>query len=58
MNYKLNQICIAKEDFKPLYYKGDKFKIIKINNHLDLLPLECLHFKTRNVYGFEFEELQ
>ena len=50
-------IFIAKEGFEPLYRKGDKFKIIKFNKDKDLLPIEALHLRTGNVYGFYRDEV-
>lgn len=55
---KINKIFKAKESFYPLYKKGDKFKIIKLNNDPDLTPIEALHLKSKEVYGFVESELE
>ena len=54
---KIGQIKIAKESFSPLYMKGDKFKIIKLNTDYNLKPIEALRIKDGRIYGFEEGEL-
>ena len=48
----------AKFDFKPLFRKGDTFKIIKRNKDPNLMPIEALHLRSKKVYGFEEGELE
>jgi hypothetical protein len=55
---KINQIVIVKEGLFSLYRKGDKFKIIKINDEPDLMPIEALHLRTKEIYGFVEEEFE
>ena len=55
---KINQKFRAKEEFKPLYRKGDLFKIIKINKDEGLTPIEALRLKDGKCYGFELNELE
>ncbi len=55
---KQGQIKQAKENFSPLYFKGDKFKIIKINNDINLMSIEAMRLKNRKIYGFEVDELK
>lgn len=52
------QIFEAKEDYFPLYRKGDKFIIVKINKNPDLMPIEALRLKNKKIYGFEEDELK
>lgn len=54
---KTGEIFTIKESFFPLYRKGDKFKIIKINNNPDLMPVEAVDLRSRVVYGFTEEEI-
>lgn len=54
---KRNQIVRAKETFDPLYSRGDKFKIIKINKDPDLMSIEARMLKSGAIYGFEEGEL-
>jgi len=54
---KEKQIVKAKEDYYPLYRRGDKFKIIIINKNPDLMPIEALHLRKNKIYGFFKEEL-
>ena len=51
------QIVKSKEDYRPLYKKGDKFKIIKLNTGENLMPIEALHLRTKEIYGFNRNEL-
>ena len=53
-----NQIVKAKEGMGKLYMKGDKFKILKINKDPDLMPIEALHLKSKETYGFTEEEIE
>jgi len=55
---KKGQIRQVKENFMPLYMKGDKFKIIKINKDINLMPIEAMRLKNRKIYGFEEGELE
>jgi hypothetical protein len=48
----------AKDDCFPLFKKGDLFKITQINEDPELMPIEAIHINTKDVYGFEKEELQ
>lgn len=48
----------AKEDHYPLFRKGDKFKIIKLNKNPDLLPIEARRLKDGEVYGFYEGDLE
>ena len=55
---KKGMFFTPKQEFYPLYRKGDKFKIVKINKEKDLLPIESLHLRTKQIYGFERDEIQ
>jgi hypothetical protein len=55
---KLGQIVTAKEDYSPLYKKGDKFRIVKINKDSNLTQIEAMRLKDKNVYGFDKNELE
>ena len=55
---KINQKVRTKEEFKPLYRKGDRFKIIKINQDEGLTPIEAFRLKDGKCYGFELNELE
>ena len=57
MKFEKGDIFIAKEEFIPLYRKGDRFRIVKINRDKGLLPIEALHLRTGNVYGFYRDEV-
>lgn len=48
----------AKEDFRPLYQKGDVFVIIRRNNDEWLMPIEAKRLKDGNIYGFFEEEIK
>jgi len=48
----------VKESFIPLYRKGDKFKIIKRNSDKDLISIEAMRLKDKQIYGVEMEELE
>jgi len=48
----------AKDTFKPLYFKGDKFKIIKRNTEEGVAPIEAMRLKDKEIYGFEEGELE
>lgn len=48
----------TKIEYKPLFRKGDKFKIIKINDDPNLMPIEAIRLKDRQIYGFEEGELE
>ena len=48
----------AKEDFKSLYKKDDLFKIIKINKEPEMMPIEALHLKSQQIFGFVEDELK
>jgi hypothetical protein len=52
------QTLKSKIDFKPLFYKGDKFIIIKRNTDVGLYPIIALRIKDKNIYGFEEDELE
>ena len=47
----------AKEDYFPLYRKGDEFIIVKVNKDPDLMPIEAMRLKNKAIYGFEKEEI-
>ena len=51
------RIYKAKETFEPLYYKGDKFIIVKRNTDENLMPVEAKHLRSGRIYGFEVGEL-
>lgn len=55
---KVNQVVKTKEDFMPLYRKGEKFKVIRINKDENLMPVEAVSFKTGEIYGFEEKEFE
>ena len=55
---KMKKLFRAKETFEPLYYKGDLFKIIKVNTNHDLMELECVRLKDGKIYGFEKNEIE
>lgn len=55
---KLWQIKKVKYDFYPLYKEGDLFRITKLNREDDLLPIEAMRLKDKNIYGFEAGELR
>lgn len=55
---KQGQIKKAKENFMPLYMKGDKFKIIKINKDINLMSIEAMRLKNHKIYGFDEGELK
>lgn len=48
----------AKIEVKPLFRKGDKFRIIKINDDPNLMPIEAVRLKDGEIYGFEEGELE
>jgi len=48
----------AKESFKPLYSKGDLFKIVKRNTDPELVAIEAMRMKDGWIYGFEEGELE
>ena len=52
------KLKIAKEDFYPLYRKGDKFVIVKRNTDENLAPVEAKHLKSKEIYGFCEEEFE
>jgi hypothetical protein len=61
MEIQINRIYKTKEDFLPLFRKGDRFKILKLNEDINLMPIEALRLKDGKIYGFEeneFEELK
>ncbi len=51
------KIFYAKESSFPLYKKGDKFIIIKRNNNPNLMSIEAMRLKDRQIYGFEEGDL-
>lgn len=55
---KVGQILITKESFLPLFLKGDKFKIIQLNEDYNLKPIEAMRLKDKKIYGFEEGELK
>ena len=55
---KIGYVLKTKEDFKPLFRKGDLFRIVKINEDENLMPIEAIRLKDREVYGFEVGELK
>lgn len=57
MSLKVNQIVKVKEGFYPLYYKGEKFRIIKLNKNKDLMPVEMKSLRTKETFGFEKFEI-
>ena len=54
----MKKLFRAKETFEPIYYKGDLFKIIKVNTNPDLMELECVRLKDGEIYGFRKDELE
>lgn len=56
MKFKKNQIVKTKAEFRPLYYKGEKFRIIKLNKNPNLMPIEAVSMRTGECYGFEEDE--
>jgi len=52
------KIMKTKEDFDPLYRKGDLFKIVKINDDPNLVKIEAMRLKDGQVYGFDESELE
>jgi len=56
MEFKVGQIVKTKKDFMPLFRKGEKFKIIRINTDERLMPIEALSLFSKEIYGFEKEE--
>jgi len=48
----------AKFGCEPLYREGDKFRVVKKNKDPNLMPIEALHLRTKQVYGFEEDELE
>lgn len=55
---KKGDVVKSKDDFHPFFRKGDKFIVIKINTEEGLMPVEALHFKTKQSYGFREFELE
>lgn len=55
---KIGQIKKAKESFVPLYFKGDEFKIVKLNKDVNLVPVEAMRIKGGIIYGFGEDELE
>ena len=55
---KKGQIVKSIEDFRPLFRKGDLFKIIKINKDPALMNVEALHLRDKQIYGFDTWELE
>lgn len=55
---KKGDIVKVKEGEPPLYLKGDKFKILRINENPDLMPIVAMRFKDKELYGFEEDELE
>lgn len=53
-----DKILRVKEDFEPLYHKGDLFKIVQINNDPDLMDIEAMRLKDGQIYGFSKDELE
>lgn len=51
------EIVKTKSEFKPLFKKGEKFKIIRMNFEDGLMPVEAKSLRTGEVYGFELGEL-
>jgi len=51
-------ILKTKQEFEPLYIKGERFKIIKTNHDKQLMPIEAVSLRTGFVYGFELGELE
>lgn len=54
----MKKLFRAKENFEPLYNKGDLFKLIRINTDPDLMELECVRLKDGKIYGFDRNELE
>jgi len=52
-----DKILTSSITFEPLFYEGDKFKIVKINTDQDLMPIEAVKIKSGRVYGFFEGEL-
>ena len=55
---KIGQIKKAKESFTPLYFEGDEFKIIKLNEDVNFVPIEAMRLKNKKIYGFGEDELR
>jgi len=55
---KVGQIKKAKYSFYPIYKNGDKFKIIQLNENIDLMPIEAMCIKDGRIYGFWEGELE
>lgn len=47
----------AREGFEPLYKRGDKFIIVKLNSDPNLTPIEAKHLRSGRIYGFNEGEL-
>jgi len=55
---KKGDIMKVKEGEPPLYLKRDKFKILKINENPDLMPIVAMRLKDKETFGFEEDELE
>lgn len=57
MEIKLNNFYIVNHDCEPLFRKGDRFKVIKLNEDKNMLPITAVNFRGE-VLGFEENELE
>lgn len=48
---------IAKEEFYPLYRKGDSFIILERRTDVRLVPIKALRLKDKQIYYFNEGEL-
>jgi len=53
-----DKIFISKVGLEPLFYKGDKFIIVKTNNDKDMMPIEAKHIRSGWIFGFNEGELE
>lgn len=52
-----DKILTSNITFEPLFFKGDKFRIVKRNTDPDLMPIEAVKLSSKNIYGFNEGEL-
>lgn len=58
MKPQINKIYKTKDEFNPLFQKGEKFKVIEIIADIqNFLPIVAVN-KNGEVYGFEENELE
>lgn len=55
---KVGQVYTSKIDFEPLFFKGDKFRIVSLNTDENLTPISALKLKSGKIYGFNENELE